>query len=96
MYRSVSDLKLLRCPRLVAPTLVIPQARDRSSHSLHCISAAPAALPLPRGFAGHVARPSRSIQLFRVSVCQVSDDPSVTSLQTGEGPIQVISRADQR
>jgi hypothetical protein len=24
-----------------------------------------------------------------------SDDPSVTSLQTGEGPIQVISRADQ-
>src|SRR6202045_5371688 len=35
----------------------------RSPQSLHCISAAPAALDrYPRGFSGHVAHPSRSIQ----------------------------------
>jgi len=39
--------------------VVIPAHRPcRSSHSLHCISAAPAALDrYPRGLAGHVAHP---------------------------------------
>ncbi len=40
----------------------------RSSHSLHCISAAPAALDrYPRGVTGHVAHPIRSIQRFLLS-----------------------------
>src|ERR1700736_6207000 len=32
---AFQDLKLARCPRSLAPTLVVPPQRDRSSHSLH-------------------------------------------------------------
>ena len=46
----------------------------RSSQSLHCISLAPARLDrYPRGFTGHVARPTRSIQPFNASTNHVRE-----------------------
>ena len=57
-----APLKLGRCPALsLLPSSLYLLCR--SSRSLHCISLAPARLDrYPRGFTGHVARPSRSIQ----------------------------------
>jgi hypothetical protein len=60
-----------RCPHWLIASLTTNAgpARTllcRSSHSLHCISAAPAALDrYPRGITGHVGHPSRSIATGR-------------------------------
>ena len=65
------DQLYLGCSRSARPLPSRLNRPCRSPQSLHCISAAPAALDrYPRGVTGHVARPSRSIHRLAESfVC---------------------------
>src|SRR5216117_2559074 len=57
-----APLKLARCPHSLAPTLVaLPSMSLIPSAPLY-LGSSRCARPLPRGFAGHVAHPIRSIR----------------------------------
>src|SRR6266550_2613142 len=62
----VAPLKLIRCPRSLAASLaVLPSMSLIPSAPLY-LGSSRCARPLPRGFTGHVAHPSRSIGEFRL------------------------------
>jgi hypothetical protein len=72
LYRHVAPLKLIRCPRSLAPTLVTLPSMSLIPFAPLYLGCARSARPLPRGFTGHVTHPIRSIQATGTTVAGVS------------------------